>query len=160
KEVLAKPSKQKARIDWDFNFVDMKTPALPQGEPRVAVEIAGDQVTSVGRFVHLPEDWERRQRATETRALMLRILNGIVFAGLLAAAGVLGVIAWSRRRYAPWLFLAGAGLMLVASFVNAANGMPRILAGLPTAQPLNLQLAILAGVGLVGLTVVASFVGL
>src|SRR5262245_33504720 len=90
KEVLAKPSKQKARIDWDFNFVDMKIPALPQGEPRVAVEIAGDEVTSVGRFVHTPEDWERRQRAADTRALILRILNGIVFAGLLAAAGVFG----------------------------------------------------------------------
>ena len=117
-------------------------------------------MTAVGRFIHMPEDWERRQRVTATRGLILRIVNGIVFAGLLASAGVLGVIAWSRRRYAPWLFLAGAGLMLVASLINAVNGSPMVLAQLPTAQPLQLQLLILAGVGLVGLTVVSTFVGL
>jgi hypothetical protein len=160
REVLARPSKQKARTDWLFNFVDTKIPGLPQGEPRIAVEVSGDEVTSIGRFIHMPEDWERRQRATATRGLILRILNGIVFAGLLASAGVLGVIAWSRRRYAPWLFLAGAGLMLLASFINAVNGSPMVLAQLPTAQPLQLQLLILAGVGLVGLTVVSTFVGL
>ena len=160
REVLARPSKQKARTDWRFNFVDTKIAALPQGEPRVVVEISGDEVTAVGRFIHMPEDWERRQRVTATRGLILRIVNGIVFAGLLASAGVLGVIAWSRRRYAPWLFLAGAGVMLVASLINAVNGSPMVLAQLPTAQPLQLQLLILAGVGLVGLTVVSTFVGL
>ena len=160
REVLAQPSKQKARTDWRFNFVDTKIAPLPQGEPRIVVEISGDEVTAVGRFIHMPEDWERRQRATATRGLIIRIINSLVFAGLLAATGVLGVIAWSRRRYAPLLFLAGAGLMLVASLINALNGWPMVLAQLPTAQPLQFQLAILAGAGLVGLTAVSTFVGL
>jgi hypothetical protein len=44
--------------------------------------------------------------------------------------------------------------------VNAANGYPTILASLSTAQPLPLQLAAIAGVGLVGLTLIAALVGL
>ena len=50
--------------------------------------------------------------------------------------------------------------MLAASLVNAANGWPAIMASLSTAQPLPLQLAAIAGVGLVGLTLVAALVGL
>ena len=57
----------------------------------------------------MPEEWERRQRAAETRNLILRIIVGVVFGGLLVAAAVGGVVAWSRRRYAPRLFFAGGG---------------------------------------------------
>ncbi len=89
-----------------------------------------------------------------------RILAGVIFGGLLLAAAVLGVIVWSRGRYAPVVFVLGAALMLAASLVNAANGYPTILASLSTAQPLPLQLAAVAGVGLVGLTLVAALVGL
>jgi hypothetical protein len=50
--------------------------------------------------------------------------------------------------------------MLAASFVNVANGYETILASLSTAQPLALQLGAIAGVSLVGLTLVAALVGL
>jgi hypothetical protein len=50
--------------------------------------------------------------------------------------------------------------MSIASVVNAVNGYPTILASLSTAQPLPLQLGAIAGVGLVGLTLVAALVGL
>ena len=64
REVSARPAKRKARTDWTFTFVDASLPPLPQGEPRIAVEIAGDEVTVVRRFVFVPEQWERQQRAT------------------------------------------------------------------------------------------------
>src|SRR5207237_58555 len=111
-------------------------------------------------YVFVPEQWERQQRAAGTRNLILRILQTLVFAGLLVGAAVGGMIAWSRRRYTPRLFLAGATLMLVVSIVKLANGWPMVLASLMTAAPLQLQVLGVFGIGLVGLTLISVLVGL
>jgi Type II CAAX prenyl endopeptidase Rce1-like len=160
KEISAKPSKQKARTDWTFTFVDTTIAPLPKGEPRIAVDIAGDEVTAAGRFVYVPEDWQRQERAADTRTLIVRIADTFVFAGVLVGAAVLGIMAWSRRRYTPWLFLAAAALMLVVSIARSVNSWPTVLARLPTAAPLQLQIIGIIGVGLVGLMVSAALVGL
>ena len=124
REVSAKPPKLKARTDWTFTFADTTIP-LPQGEPRIDVDLAGDEIAS-GAPLHLrarglEAAGTRRRHAIDDR----QILAGVVFGGLLVAAAVLGVIAWSRRRYAPRVFVLAA-LMLAASVVNAANGWPTI----------------------------------
>jgi hypothetical protein len=160
REISAQPAKRKARTDWTFTFVDATVPPLPQGEPRVAVDIAGDEIVSAGRFIYVPEDWQRRERATATRNLILRLVETMIFAGLLVGTAVAGVIQWSRGRYAPRLFLATAALMLLLSFIRSANLFPTLMAALPTAAPLPLQLIGVAGIGLVGLAVSASLVGL
>jgi hypothetical protein len=160
REVSAKPSKLKARTDWTFTFADTAIPPLPQGEPRIDVNIAGDEITNLRRYVFVPEEWNRQERAAGTRSTIARIFAGVLFGGLLLAAAVLGVIVWSRGRYAPRVFLLGTALMLAASLVNAFNGYPAMLAQLSTAQPLPLQLGALAGVGLVGLALVSALVGL
>jgi hypothetical protein len=84
----------------------------------------------------------------------------VVFGGLLVAAAVLGVIMWSRGRYAPRLFFGAAALMLVASIADAANGWPSLLASLQTALPLPLQILGVIGIGLVALTFTSSLAGL
>jgi len=160
KEISAKPAKLKARTDWTLTFVDTTIAPLPQGEPRITVDIAGDEAASATRYVFVPEQWERQQRAAGTRNLILRILQTLVFAGLLVGAAVGGMIAWSRRRYTPRLFLAGATLMLVVSIVKLANGWPMVLASLMTAAPLQLQVLGVFGIGLVGLTLISVLVGL
>ena len=147
REVSARPSKLKARTDWTFTFADTAIAPLPQGEARIDVNIAGDEIASVRRYVFVPEDWTRQERAAGIRSTIARILAGVIFGGVLLAAAVLGVIVWSRGRYAPVVFVLGTALMLAASLVNAANGYPTILASLSTAQPLPLQLAAVAGVG-------------
>ncbi len=160
REVSAKPSKRAARTDWEFVFVDTTVPALPRGELRVQVEIAGGEVSAVGRLVHVPEEWTRERRAAETRAFVIGILSTLFFGGIALAAAITAIVAWSRRRYAPWLFVAGGGLMLAMSAAGAANGWPSLLARLSTAQPLKLQIAAVIGIGVVGLTIAAVLVGL
>ena len=97
REISARPAKRKARTDWTFTYADSSLPPLTQGELRIDVELAGDELASVRRFVFVPEAWERGQRAAETRSLIVRIIIGIVFGGLLVSAAVGGVVAWSRR---------------------------------------------------------------
>jgi hypothetical protein len=160
REVSAKPSKRAARTDWEFVYADTSVPALPRGELRVQVEIAGDEVADVGRLVHVPEEWMRERRAAQTRAFVIGILSTVVFGGIALAAAITAIVSWSRRRYAPSLFVAGSGLMLALSIAGAANSWPALLASLSTAQPFKLQLVALVGIGLVGLTMAAVLVGL
>ncbi len=160
KEISATPAKLKARADWTLTFTDSSIPPLPRGEPRITVRIAGDEVAAATRFVFVPESWERQQRAADTRNLILRIVESLVFGSLLVAAAVSGMIAWSRRRYTPRLFVAGAALMLLVSILKSANSWPMALASLTTAAPINLQLLAVVGIGLVGLTLISVLVGL
>ena len=160
REVSAIPSKLEARTDWTFTFADATVAPLTEGELRVVVEIAGDEVAAVRPFVFIPETWERRQRAAGTRDLILRIITTVVFAGLLVGAAILGMMAWSRRQYTPRLFLAAAAIMLLASAARSANNFPTVMAALPTEVPLRLALVGAIGVGLVGLTISAVLVGL
>jgi hypothetical protein len=160
KELSALPSKLKARTDWAFTFLDTTVAPLPMGEPRVGVEIAGDEVTAAYRYVFVPEEWERLARATGTRNSILQILVSVVFGSPLVGAGILGIIAWSRRQYTPRLFFAGAGLMLVVSIARAINAWPTFMASLPTIAPLTITVPGVAAIGFVGLAIVAVFVGL
>jgi hypothetical protein len=124
------------------------------------VRIAGDEVASVGRFLHVPEEWERRQRAASTRSLIVAIATGLVFGGLLVSAAVGSVVAWSRRRYTPRLFVAGALTMFAVSALSFVNGWPSVLAQLQTALPFRLQILGIVGVGFIALTLTSVLVGL
>jgi Type II CAAX prenyl endopeptidase Rce1-like len=160
REVSARPQKLKARTDWTFTYVDMTVPPLPKGEPRIEVRIAGDEIASAGRFVYVPEEWQRQDRAAETRNTILRIGSTLVFGGLLVGAAVAGVILWSRRQYTPRLFLVAAATTFVVSVAKFANGWPTVLAVIPTAVPLPIALAGVIGIGMVGLILTSSLVGL
>ena len=77
-----------AHTDWLVTFEDRSPPALPQGELRVSVAIAGSEVTDTWRFVHVPEEWERAERERRTAA------------GVFNAAGtaLLGASSSASRR--------------------------------------------------------------
>ena len=172
KEVSAKPEKQKARTDWRFTFTDttitLASPKpqsgeggpLPQGEPRIDVDLAGDEVASVARYIYVPEEWERRQRAASTRNTVIQVAVSVVFGGLLLAAAIAGMIAWSRGQFSPRLFLAASAMVLMASIVSFANGWPALLANLSTAVPLAIQLLGILAVGLVGFALLSAVIGL
>jgi len=159
-DVSAEASKRPARMDWDITFADRRVAPLPQGEARVTVTIAGDEVADVRRFVHVPEEWQRRQRAKDTTALIVNGLGAAVIAGLLLAGAIGGVVSWSRRRFAVRFFLVAMLVFLGTSVVDVVNGFPSMLAMMSTAQPWRLQVVMLGGLGLVGVAIVATVLAL
>jgi membrane protease YdiL (CAAX protease family) len=183
KEVSAKPQKQKARTDWKFTFTDttvaLAAPkpqsgeggaapkpqsgeggTLSQGEPRIDVDLAGDEVASVARYIYVPEEWERGQRAASTRNTVIQVAVSVVFGGLLLAAAIGGMVSWSRGQFTPRLFLAATAMVLGLSVLSIANGWPSVLANLSTSAPLAIQLLGVLAVGLVGLTLLSAVIGL
>ena len=159
KDVSAAPSKLPERTDWTIIFSDASR-SLPQGELRLAVRIAGDEVADAHRFVYIPEDWERAERNAQTVASIVRVAGGLLTAVLILAGVIAAIISWSRRQYAVLTFLAVFGVCLVLSAIRVANSFPAMMAGLATSQPLQLQLAILLGTSIVGLTLFAAGLGL
>jgi hypothetical protein len=155
KEISATPNKLQARTDWTFIFLDTTVPPLPQGEPRIRVVLSGAEPTSVGRFIFVPEDWERRASAVDTRNLIIQVAISLLPSGAMITLAVLAVVAWSRRRFAPRLFLIGLGQFLFVSAATFANGWPALLANLSTSQPYSLQIGALIGAGSVGLLIAA-----
>jgi hypothetical protein len=171
REVSAKPQKQKARTDWKFTYTDLTVAPLQDkncvspcssvaGEPRIDVDLAGEEVTSVARYVFVPEEWERQQRAAATRNIVIQIAISVVFGGLLLTAAIGGMVRWSRGRYAPRLFLAAAAMGLAAAAIDIANGWPSVIASLSTAAPLQLQVIGVIAIGFIGLALVGAIVGL
>ena len=160
REIAAKPTKQKARMDWTFTFADTTIAPIGQGEARLDVGIAGDDVVSAGRYVHVPEEWDRAQRAAATRNLIVQISTSVVFGGLLVAAAIWGIVGWSRGDYAPRVFALAAGLVLLVSAVELANSWPSLHANLSTAAPLQFQLIGLLAIAAIGLTLLSALCGL
>ena len=158
REISAKPAKQKARTDWTFTFADTTIAAAPAG--RAAHRRRASPATKScrsARYVHVPEEWERAQRAASTRNLIMQIAG---LGGVRRPAG--------RRRDRRHDRVEPRAATRRASScspprsscsrrsIELANGWPALLANLPTAAPLQFQLIGLVAVGGIGLTLLAA----
>ncbi len=160
REVSARPSKLSARTDWLFTFTDTTVDPLPDGEPRVSVGIAGDEVAAVSSFVYVPDDWMRERRGSDTIAAIVQVGAAALFGSVLVIAAALGIRAWSRGNYTPRLFLSAAALMFVVTVASTANNWPTLLDSLSTSQPFQLQLVALVASGIVAAILLAAVAGL
>ena len=149
-----------ARTDWTFTFADPRVDVGKDGVAALGVVVAGDEIASYGRFVDVPEAWQRAEREHDSRLLIVRM----AFIGLLGVAGlaaiVMAVIDWTHgRRDRRALYGVGA-IMIVLGAAGIANGWPLQAYNFKTAEPLVSQAAIGVAVMLAGVLVSALLFGL
>jgi membrane protease YdiL (CAAX protease family) len=156
KEISAEPDKLPERRDWKLIFASPDDLSLAQGEARIAVHIAGDQVSDCYRFVHVPEEWERQERDRQTRAQIVRILSTVAIVLLFVAGAVVAVIRWSRKRFAAGTFVSVLVIMLVLGAIEIIIHWPQMTAQLSTAQSFPLQAGIFIGGGLMIMLIIAA----
>lgn len=157
--VTAEADQLPERMDWTFTFRVPAIAELAQGETRATVEVSGDRVTDVYRFVHVPEEWEREDRSRQTLRSTLLFVSGGLLLLLGLAAIIVGVVRWSRSDFRLAAFTTITLVVLVGAVLQQANAWPTLVAGFNTAQPYSFQLfAALAGMG-IGSVVVASVMG-
>ena len=154
-EVGAEETARPARTDWEFTFRDPTLLADLEGEARVTVTVAGDEISDVRRYVHVPEEWarERRERATR-RSLVLGGLMMVLVLNFVAGA-IISIVVWSRRGLATRVVLATAGMTFLALALSVGNGWADVTSIFSTAQPWTLQ----AGGAVFGLLLVALIAG-
>jgi hypothetical protein len=160
REVSAEPSKLPNRTDWTFIFADDANFPLAEGEARIGVDIAGDEVVHSYRFVHVPEQWERQERDRATAAAAVRNICIGILVLLYTAGAITAVVMWSRRRFAVKTFVTCAPLLFVLSVAGFLNGWPGMTAQFDTAQPFGLQVAMVLGISLVGMLMMSVAIGL
>jgi hypothetical protein len=139
KEVTAEPRRLAGRRDWKFVFRNPTVAISDGGEARLSVSINGDETADMERFVHVPEDWQRRNRDRQTVAELIRTAQTIVTILILVAGGVMAAISWSRRRFATSMFALDFGVIAVMALIQMINGWPSIEARFSTAQSIELQ---------------------
>ena len=126
------------------------------GEARIVVSIAGDEVVGSGRFVHIPEEWEREHRKQRSLVQIIQIASVVTLVLLYIAGAVLAVIHWSRHRFATVTFTIFFGLLAVFGAIQIANGFRAGSAQFATAQPWKLQATIVIIGGLIATAAIAS----
>ena len=141
-EVSAEASKKPARTDWTFVFKDTQNYGLPEGEPRISVEIDGDEVADMARYVYIPEEWSRNERRERNLPGILSTICGVALVGIVVGASVVGIVRWSRRRaFSAQTFFRIGAVLFVISAVNVLNTWPLQAFQAPTSQPLALTAA-------------------
>ena len=159
-EVSAHSARRPARTDWYFTFRDESVGDLAGGEARAQVEIAGDEVVDILRFLFLPEQWRREDNQRRDSLSTAQSTSGIVLSMLLVAGVAAAVGFWSRGRFNARAALMIGGLWLALRVIGEANVLPVTVFGLSTAQSLPLQLAMHFATTLVGIGILAAGLGL
>ncbi len=159
-EVSADPSQLPDRRDWTFVFRAPADYPLENGEARISIRIAGDEVVETGRYIHIPEDWEREHRNRQGVAQIIQISCVVLMVLLFLAAAVLAIIRWSRGRFDRATFTIFFVAMAVLGAIGLGNGFRAGTSQFMTAQPWNLQVAIVLIGGLIATTGIAAVTGL
>jgi hypothetical protein len=161
KEISAQAEKRPERTDWTFVFKDTRDYGLPQGEARMSIEIAGDQISDRARFVYVPEDWSRNERARRNQPVILGAVCTIAIITIVVAGAIIGAIHWSRKRpFSSRTFLTVFGIVFLVGVVNVVNSWPVFAAQASTTQPLELQTGIFVATSILVAMFTAAGLGL
>jgi hypothetical protein len=105
-------------------------------------------------------DWAFGYADTATTMSVISVSRAVVTAGILFARIIVAIIVWSRRRFSVPHCLAAALVAFAVAAANFANDWPLQVAGFSTAHPLALQSAVMFGVGVVAVILLAAAAGL
>jgi hypothetical protein len=120
----ADQTRREARSDWTFVFADPAIDVGKDGEARIQVVIAGDEVVAAGRTVFVPETWLRAETIRDERLQVLK-LTGIFAVALGAlAALVFAVISWNRGHCDKRAMALAGALAMVVAVIDLGNDWP------------------------------------
>jgi hypothetical protein len=155
-EISATPRNLPNRDDWTVTFADRDNYPLEEGEARVAVRLGGDEVVDTYRWIHVPEEWLRRDRERATRVGIVSNIS-YAFLAICMMAGVgAAIVAWSHGRFDRSRFLKFLALLVGIKLVSFINNWPTFSAQFSTTQPLEHQWLTSIGGGLLNILVTAA----
>jgi len=158
REVEAREDAQPARTDWQFTFADPRVDVGKGGEARALVQVAGDEVAASGRYIFVPEDWQRAERERASRLSIAKIVVVLMFALVGLGAIIWASVAWTRDHFDRRVFWIVTLASFVAALVNAVDQWPSMAMGLQTTEPVLRQVALASGRILFG-AVMAALLG-
>ncbi len=155
-EISAAPRNLPNRDDWTVTFADRDNYPMEEGEARVAVRLGGDTIADTVRWIHVPEEWLRRDRERATRVGIVSNLSFAFLAICLMAGVGAAIVAWSHGKFDRSRFLKFLALLVGIKLVSFINTWPSLSAQFSTTQPLQHQWLTSIGGGLLSILVTAA----
>lgn len=140
KEVSSTPTQMPSRKDWLFIFSNPSI-HLAKGEARIAVRILGNQIGSSGKFIFIPEDWQRQQRNLRNQFGIIKTVSFLILAILLLGGVIAAGINWTKKKSDSSIFWKSFAVFLLGHLLQVANQFPNLLANLSTTEPKTHQIA-------------------
>ncbi|MBI2712050.1 MAG: CPBP family intramembrane metalloprotease [Bdellovibrio sp.] len=140
KKVSSSSSKLPNRVDWMFVFSDTRE-NLKSGDARVAIVIAGNEPAAWGKFIFVPEEWQRSYRAEKAYVQSLKPLAYVALICVSIFGMIFALINWSKKRFAVKTFIFSFTGLLLIETIDLLNSLPSAAAGFSTALPKYNQLA-------------------
>jgi hypothetical protein len=137
--VAAEEKERPSRTDWSFTYADPRVDVGKDGEARVSVVIAGDEIVDAGRFVHIPEPWLRAERERDGRADIAKIGAGLLFAFTALAALVVAVRSWMRGQCDARALILVFTIVFAAAAARVGVMWPVLAMKLRTTEPVAWQ---------------------
>jgi uncharacterized protein YdbL (DUF1318 family) len=160
KDVSAVPQKHPSRTDWLFTYADEASYHENQGQARIEVKVAGSMISESKRYVHVPEEWERKEKNQETTGQILNVICKLIIVVLVLGAVGLAVLGWTRKQFAPRVFLQVAVFLFILKLLGLALSWPALIANFETATPFSAQVLLSVGLPVIGILFVAAGLGL
>jgi Type II CAAX prenyl endopeptidase Rce1-like len=146
--VTSESEKRPARTDHTFIW-EQRAPLNPAPDAeaahvRVQIQVQGQEVSGYRIFIHLPEDWVRRQ----TESTLAGTMKAIGLIVLLAAFGIAVLVVFFRNlkqpamAAVPWRRIAKWSLaVLIAAAAGFATMAPQYLSAYHTDLPFRIYAA-------------------
>jgi len=160
REVEAREDAQPARTDWSFTFADPRVEVGKGGEARAVIVVAGDEVSGSGRYVFVPEDWQRGERERSSRLNVAKIGVVLLFSLVGLGAIIWASVAWTRDHFDRRVFWVVTIVSLAATIVGSVDQWPSIAFGLSTTEPVLRQVALASARALFGAVLGALLAGM
>ena len=141
-QVAADEKDRPARTDWSFVFTDPHPNVGKDGEARITVILAGDEVVASGRYVFVPETWLRAERERSGRNTIAKIAGGLLFAFAGLAAMVAGVRSFLRNDCDNRAMRSVFALGLATSIGSIAVMWPSLAMQLKTTEAIGWQVVL------------------
>ncbi len=160
KLVAAEERELPARTDWTFMFADPRVDVGKDGEARVVITVAGDEIVGAGRFVHVPEAWLRAERERDSRSQLATVGAALIFVFAALAALVAGVRSWMRSRCDTRALVGVLAITFGAASAGIAVMWPALAMKFRTTEPIAQQAALVVSGSLLAAAFGALIVGL
>ena len=158
--VSAESSSLPERTDWVMIYADTLSYPLDEGEARIRVRIAGDEVVGTNRFIHIPEEWTRQYRDSRTVPNAIEMAANIISLLIFLAGIIFAIVRWTKGRFSVRAFLAFSGGVFLLMIISTYNMWPNTQIGFSTAQPYTNQVLTTIGFSAVGWIIFSMALGL
>ena len=139
-EISASPKKQPERTDWVFIYKVPSTVNLQDGQQRITISLAGDQVNDAYQSLFVPETWKREYTEQKAYEGIIKTLSDFIFIIIMVCAIALLATQFNFHYFSWQAFLIFFSILFIKSLIQTYNIWPTAEIYFSTIEPFDHQL--------------------